>query len=207
MSSNIDKIIYINLNKRQDRREEIEKELQDYNLPFERFEAIEKSMGILGCLMSHLEVLKLAKERQYKNVLIFEDDFQFIVSKEKVEEDLSNLFDNNIDFDVCFLVNATYTLEDIENYEFIKRTTHSTTAAAYIVNQHYYDTLIELYEANVPLLESTCMHWLYANDKCWEQLQKKDKWYLFTKPFGKQRPGYSDNAQSYVDYSYVECVI
>jgi GR25 family glycosyltransferase involved in LPS biosynthesis len=201
MSNNIDKIIYINLNKRPDRREEIEKELNNYNLPFERFEAIEKSMGILGCLMSHLEVLKIARERQYKNVLIFEDDFQFTISKEKVEEQLSSLFDNNIEFDVCFLVNATFQVEDIENYPFIKRTTHSTTAAAYIVNQHYYNTLIELYEENVPLLELTGMHWLYANDKCWDKLQIKDKWYLFTKAFGKQRPGYSDNSQSYMDYN------
>jgi GR25 family glycosyltransferase involved in LPS biosynthesis len=199
MSINIDKIIYINLNKREDRREEIEKELQDYSLSFERFEAIEKNYG-LGSLMSHLEVLKIARERQYKNILIFEDDFQFIVSKEKVEEELSNLFDSNIDFDVCFLINGAFKIEDIENYSFIKRTTHSSTASAYIVKQHYYDTLIELYEENVPLLESTGLHWLYTNDKCWDKLQMKDKWYLFTNPFGKQRPGYSDNSQSYTNY-------
>ena len=32
MSTNIDKIIYINLNKRIDRRTDIEKELNDFNL-------------------------------------------------------------------------------------------------------------------------------------------------------------------------------
>lgn len=78
MSTNIDKIIYINLNKRIDRRTDIEKDLNDFNLEYERFEAIETpGFGILGCGQSHLAVLKLAKERGYKNILIFEDDFTF----------------------------------------------------------------------------------------------------------------------------------
>ena len=40
MSHNIDKIIYINLDKRKDRFLEIEKEFADMNLPCERFSAI-----------------------------------------------------------------------------------------------------------------------------------------------------------------------
>ena len=57
MSENIDKIIYINLNKRIDRRAEIEQELNAFNLPFERFEAIATpGFGILGCGQSHLAV-------------------------------------------------------------------------------------------------------------------------------------------------------
>ena len=63
MSNNIDKIIYINLDKRQDRKTEIENELISKELlNFERFLAIETpGFGILGCSQSHLEVLKLAK--------------------------------------------------------------------------------------------------------------------------------------------------
>jgi glycosyl transferase family 25 len=92
MSHNIDKIFYINLEKRKDRREEIEKELDTFGLNYERFEAIETpGFGILGCGISHLSVLKLAKERKYKNILILEDDFTFIVSKEEFEKSL-NLF-------------------------------------------------------------------------------------------------------------------
>ena len=82
MSVNIDHIFYINLDKRKDRRVEIEQELNKMELPFERFKAIETpGRGILGCGLSHLSVFKLAKERKYKNVLIFEDDFYFLISK------------------------------------------------------------------------------------------------------------------------------
>ena len=83
MSHHIPHIFYINLDKRTDRRAEIEQELQQFNLydKAERFPAIPvPNQGILGCTMSHLAVLKLAKERKYKQVLILEDDFFFIIS-------------------------------------------------------------------------------------------------------------------------------
>ena len=35
-------------------------------------------MGCLGCLKSHLGVIKLALERGYKKILILEDDTEFI---------------------------------------------------------------------------------------------------------------------------------
>ena len=93
MSKNISKIIYINLNKRTDRREQIEKELNDFNLPFERFEAIEThGFGTVGCGKSHLNVLKIARDRNYENILILEDDFTFLVSKEEFENQLTNFF-------------------------------------------------------------------------------------------------------------------
>ncbi len=89
MSNYIDKIIYINLSKRDDRREQIENELNNFQLNYERFEAISTpDFGIYGCGLSHLSVLKMAKDRNYKNILILEDDFQFLVSKEVFEDNL-----------------------------------------------------------------------------------------------------------------------
>lgn len=87
MSENIDKIIYINLDKRIDKLEEINNELKNYNLydKAERFSAVYHSSGTVGCGKSHLSVLKMAKERKYKNILILEDDFYFVVSKDELE--------------------------------------------------------------------------------------------------------------------------
>ena len=105
MSENIEKIFYINLERRTDRREEVEGELSKINLleKVERFNAISHVNGSVGCGQSHLAVLKLAKERKYKNVLILEDDFQFLVSKEVMEENLRVFFDANISYDVCMI--------------------------------------------------------------------------------------------------------
>ena len=200
MSNNIDKIIYINLEKRKDRKEEIENELNKFNLSYERYNAIvNTNAGIVGCGYSHLNVLKIAKERNYKNILILEDDFMFLVSKEEFEDKLNKFFDRFREFDVCMLSYNIIQDEIVPETNEIKRVIDAQTASGYIVNNHYYDKLIELYEKYIPILEQTGIHWLYANDQIWKQLQKQDKWYYFTTRIGKQRPSYSDNSKCFTD--------
>lgn len=199
MSKNIEKIIYINLDKRTDRREEIENELKKYGLEAERYSAIyTPHSGIVGCGYSHLNTLRLAKERGYKNILILEDDFEFVVSKEEFEDSLNKLFDSNISFDVCMLSYIVQRGESIPDYSFVGKVLDGQTASGYIVNQHYYDTLIALYEWAIPLLDSTNEHWNYANDMVWKRLQPKDNWIYFLNRLGKQRDGYSDNKMCFV---------
>ena len=201
MSNFIDKIIYINLSKRTDRREEIENELNKFNLDYERFNAIPTpEFGIYGCGLSHLAVLKLAKERNYKNILIFEDDFEFIVSKDIFEENLKTFFESTIDFNVCML---SYDLKEYLPIEGnVNKVLFAQTASGYIVNSNYYDKLIALYEWCLPLLISPRQHWLYANDIAWREYQKKDNWYCFKTRIGKQRAGFSDNALRFHDYGF-----
>jgi GR25 family glycosyltransferase involved in LPS biosynthesis len=200
MSKFIDKIFYINLDKREDRREEIENELKKYNLKAERYPAVHTpNSGIVGCGYSHLNVLKLAKERGYNNILILEDDFEFIVTKEEMEESLNNLFINHIDFDVCMISYIVQQSEEIPGSTFIRRVLNGQTACGYIVNKHYYDTLIELYEWAIPALERTNEHWNYANDHVWKRLQPNDHWIYLVDRLGKQRSSYSDNKQCYVE--------
>jgi len=162
------------------------KQLEKYGLQAERFTAIDSPLGIYGCGMSHLAVLKLAKQRNYKNVLILEDDFEFLVSPD---------FNGLPDFDVCML---SYNLIQSQplNSQFI-RILDAHTASGYIVNSHYYDTLINLYETAMPLLLSTEQHWNYANDMVWKPLQLKDNWIGFYPRVGKQIPGYSDNSKEF----------
>ena len=200
MSKNIDKIIYINLNKRTDRREQIEKELNDFDLSYERFEAIEvPEFGCLGCGKSHLQVLKLAIERKYEHILMLEDDFRFLVSKEEFEKQLSDFFNLQMDYDVCFISYNLRRYEPLEN-NIVNKVLEVQSASGYIIHKKYYDTLIELYEYAMPLLEQTRAHWIYANDQIWKQLQEKGKWFYFITRIGKQRDGYSDIAGCNVHY-------
>jgi glycosyl transferase family 25 len=202
MSQNIDKIIYINLEKRTDRKEHIENELKKFNLPFERFNAFEtKGMGILGCGYSHLGVLKKAKEMNYKNILILEDDFMFLVDKEEFETELTNFFNLNIHYDVLFLSYGVNKNEILTNGT-VNRVLESSTASGYIVHHSYYDKLISLYEWAMPLLGNTRMHWIYANDQIWKEYQKKDQWLYFIKRIGKQIDGYSDNSERMTNYGF-----
>lgn len=93
----IDKVVYINLNKRKDRRVRIARQLKAIGVPREkivRFEAIEEAPGYIGCIKSHILVLQMAQQNGWKNVLILEDDMVFhddIQTKQRIDLFLSSL--------------------------------------------------------------------------------------------------------------------
>ena len=196
----IDKIIYINLDKRTDRRTQMERQLDAFGLSYERFPAIPHSFGIVGCSQSHQAVYRLAKERGYKNIWILEDDFEFVVSRDTLEQRITELMESSsrLNFDVCML--AYNALETEDSHSLWMRILSAQTASSYIVQASYYDTLIELYDTSIPLLEQTREHWNYANDQAWKLLQSQDQWIAPKQRFGKQRDGFSDNAQEYMSY-------
>lgn len=199
----IDGIFYINLERRTDRRDLIEMDLNKVNLHerAERFVGIPFEPGIVGCGKSHLAVMKLAKERGYKNVLILEDDFTFLVPRGVLDESLDKFFDDVGDnYDVCMLCCQNLEEKGEKPFPYLSRVHHANNASAYLINGSYLDTIIGLYEWAFPLLESTGEHWNYANDQVWMRLQENDRWFVFNPRLGKQRSGYSDNAKRFMDY-------
>ena len=204
MSHNLDKIVYINLDRRPDRKQSIETQLSEHTLldKSERFAAIDyPSFGIYGCGMSHLSVIKEAKKNGYKNVLILEDDFVFLVESTVFESELAQFFDANIEFDICMISYVLISGTTLSEYPFITRIKEAQTASGYIVNSSYYDTMIALYEDAMPKLLSTRHHWEYANDQIWKKLQIQDNWFCFKTRIGKQMDGYSDNANAFMSYN------
>ena len=198
----IDHVFYINLNRRPDRRKEMEDQLKKYNIDAERFEAIDRpepTKGIVGCTMSHMETLKLAKLRNYQTVLILEDDFEFQVSPTQLRKQIYEIFENNVRFDVCML---GYKLEEKgeSKYPFLIRSFRTQSASAYIITRDFYQTVIDLFEWAIPLLDETGEHWTYANDQIWNYLQPNSNWYCLTPRVGKQRDGYSDNSETNIVY-------
>jgi len=191
---------YINLDRRPDRNQEIEEELDNLGLHATRFSAIDRSPGIVGCGYSHLAVLKMARERNYKNVLIFEDDFQPLVTKSEFWKQIKEFFRSNLPYDVLMLA---YKLEEYSDFnDHLYKVNYATTASAYIVNSTCYNKLIELYEINLPKLIETGQHWIYANDQIWVSLQKEGGWYALKTRLGKQRASFSDNSLIFVKNDY-----
>ena len=200
----IDKVIYVNLESRKDRKKEIENELNKYNIEYERFNAVATpDFGIVGCTQSHLEIFKLAKQKGYKNILIFEDDFMFIVSKEKLEEQIELLFNSSstsyCNFDICMLSYNLIKSKECTDYSFLKKVLEVQTTSGYIINESMYDKLIDLYTWTLPLLKNTRKHWIYSLDQIWKILQPISKWYCFDIRIGKQRPSYSDLVNKWQD--------
>ena len=201
----IDHVIYINLDYRTDRRGEIEDVLVKYDLfeKSERFSAIKTNPGCNGCILSHLEALKIAKAKCYKNVLILEDDFLPIVDVNKFNKLISNFIktmDNK--YDVLLLHHHDTTVKKTE-FDDIYKIIKSYSTCAYLVNGSYIDNLISIYDIGSKMLIKTGMHWLYACDTCVHPLQLNDKWYQLRDIFVIQRPSIADCGSEpvYRDYT------
>lgn len=89
--SYFDAAYYVNLDNRPDRREAFERRSKEAGFEAERFSAIcppptpknlttdwKRDHFKLGCTLSQQAVVRLAKERKQKNILVFEDDCVFI---------------------------------------------------------------------------------------------------------------------------------
>jgi len=192
---------YINLDSRQDRREQLEGELAKIGITgCERFPAIKRNPGILGCGYSHLGVLKEAKQRGYASVLIFEDDFEFLVDKDtfwrtmdSVTADLSGA-----NYDVIML--GYYVPKSVPHTANLMKVMEAQAPSAYIVHSRMYDRLISLYEWAMPLLQVTGEHWEYANDQVWKCLQPNSEWYATMLRIGRQRASFSDCNGAFANY-------
>ena len=195
---NITKAVYINLTRRTDRKAEFEEELRRMDIRAQRFPAIEAKPGMIGCHSSHLAVLKMARSMGWENVLVFEDDYQFVVDKETLNRELQRFFDLKIPYDVLMLAYNLNKSEDCN--EVVGYARDVQNAAGYIVHKRFYDTLIANLEEALPLLKETLAHWKYLNDQCWKTLQPTAEWFYLKTRCGIQRPSYSDLAERHMDY-------
>ena len=193
----IDKVMYINLDYRTDRRKEIESELNKKGLDYERFSAIKDSNGAIGCCKSHLAVLKKAREHGYKHILVLEDDFTFTVDTSSFHRSIQQLF--QVPFDVCLLAYNTTEVYPTE-HPFLYKVTNAQTASGYLVHSRYYDTLIEQWEYGLQMLQDTGDEQMYTCDQSWKMLQERDTWFCFHPRMGIQRESYSDIQKGMVSY-------
>lgn len=187
---NIEHVVYINLDERTDRRAQVEEQLKIFGDRLQRFAAIKNKRGYIGCSESHIQVLKLAKQNNWRNVLIVEDDF--IWKNMDNSNKLNNLL--TTEYDVILLggsyVKCTTTMRVIE----------AQTTTAYVVSLQYYDTLIKNFEEGLQLLKSTNEYNKYALDQYWKKIQPNDLWYIIIPGLAAQRPSYSDIEQQNVNY-------
>ena len=73
----LENVYYINLKDYEDRRINTENELKRMNWKYERFEAFKADDGRLGCCISHLKIIEMAKEKNLDYVVVVEDDILF----------------------------------------------------------------------------------------------------------------------------------
>jgi hypothetical protein len=203
----LENVYYINLEERVDRKVLVETELKKMKWKYERFNAIKHERGILGCCLSHLAVIEMAKEKDLDYVVILEDDIQFLQPEKynKMLIDFRNFVESNsLDYDVLLI--ATNILDKVSGVipinNYIYRVGASYSAAGYIVKKHYYDKIIANYKEGLRLLiENTTVSGKYEFDVYWIKLQMVDKWLVLYPRTVNQRESYSDILNCMTDYT------
>lgn len=213
----IDNIYIINLEKRKDRWEECQVEINKYNLPLDKITRIE---GILydgdinndifiahrkrkrrnlhycksafGCKQSHLSILEKHKDDKDKNILILEDDFELC-------DDFNNKFNNIIkdlknvkNYKICYIgysYNKKLSIYEkiTSNLGFIK---NIYGTQGYIINSNFINELLQF-----------CNDCKFEIDVCYSKLQKKTKLHSSNEIIIKQRPSFSNILNKTIDYS------
>lgn len=151
-----DAVYLINLPHRQDRLKQHMKSRNKNQIHHQNyiiFEAVdgkkldlnnwEFSAGALGCLESHLQILKDARLKGYEKILVFEDDFEFVKGfNQKMKTVLKEL---PADWDMLYLhSNHYYAPTPYSNN--LDKCNGALTTVAYGANRAIFDTLINLIE-------------------------------------------------------------
>jgi glycosyl transferase family 25 len=229
-------IVVINLKARTDRLRAFEDSMQAAGIDCNkervvRFEAIEMPQkGWLGCTRSHIAVLERAIAQQWPRLTVFEDDFQWRCNGNVVSAVSGTLSQLPAQFDVFLLDAFVRDSEPIEptasagavsdivratatagTANVPERVRQASVAAGYIVQQHYFATLLANFRESEALQEQQLLtrddyhsKWWCALDQHWQWLQGAPdaRWFTTKPPFGMQASGFSDIESQYVQHDY-----
>jgi glycosyl transferase family 25 len=184
-------VIYINLINRTDRKDHVEKELKKIGVNDAlRFNAVKLDNGALGCSMSHLKCIELAKKNNYDYVFVCEDDIEFL-NPELFLTQLKKFLDLHKKWDMA-LVAGNNMLPYLPVDDTCIKIFNCQTTTGYIVKKHYYDKLINNYKNGIEKLMRNPDSNEYKIDKFWGSIQRMDDWYLIIPLTIVQREDYSD---------------
>jgi GR25 family glycosyltransferase involved in LPS biosynthesis len=197
--------LFINLEHREDRLEHVQRELSKIRIEGERVNAVKSQLGAIGCTLSHIRCLELAKQRNYQQVFICEDDITF-TNPELLIKNLTKFHEeDNIQWDMIIIGG-----NNVPPYQRINsncvRVFYCQTTTGYIVKQSYYDTLIRNFKESANLLMKNPTNEgkkKYALDIYWKKLQMQDFWFMITPPTVVQYENYSDIENRNTNYKHL----
>jgi len=188
----LENTLFINLAHRTDRLAHVLDQLKGIGIENpERFVGIQMAMGCVGCTMSHIKCLELAKTREWPYVFICEDDIKF-TNPELFLDKLGQFQGAGWSWDVL-IVGGNNKPPFQQVSDFAVRVFDIQTTTGYIVGAHYYDTLIANFKEGVGyLIREPERKKEFAVDIYWKSLQKTGNWFFLIPPSVVQYSDYSD---------------
>jgi GR25 family glycosyltransferase involved in LPS biosynthesis len=206
--------LYINLENREDRKFHVIAQLRSIGcLSPERFHAVQTKDGAVGCSLSHIKCLELAKTRGWEYVCIIEDDFKCIdpVKFRKSLADFQEHAENDgLQWDVLLLGGNNCPpyfvpkTEEGKEIDYCVQVSYCISTVAYVVRQSYYDTLIQNYRDGVSkLMRDPTNKREYAIDMYRKPLQASGRWFLLVPLTITQLACYSDIEKREMSYDHL----
>jgi glycosyl transferase family 25 len=132
MNKSIDNVYLINMDKDKERLKNVTKELDKFNIKFERISGINPkiltnkqknkyvtnfcqkycSNGAIGCGLSHFKIYEDVLKKKYNNVIVLEDDIYLTDDFLQILNDVLNELPN--DYDILYI--GSFGLSDLDQY-------------------------------------------------------------------------------------------
>jgi len=180
-----DKVVVINLDRRKDRLEKVDAQLQELGITYERFSAVDaKALDIdpiQACKQSHLQVL----EESVGKTLILEDDAYFMEGFNERFTEFIELLPK--DWHIFYL--GAVLLNSERCNDIMVRAMDTSSLHAYCVNPEFKEIALEQgrdYPEHI--------------DVAYRLLHRQYRSYAAKPPMVKQYPSYSDLMLEDVDY-------
>jgi len=116
--------------------------------------------GQLGCILSHINIIKDAVDKNYKSILILEDDIILSSSFKDRLSEIKDLMKNN--WSILYLGAGQYEWSNINIQDNIYIANKSTGTFAYMIHESFYQTLLNTFEK----MEKPVDNYLAELQKC-----------------------------------------
>jgi GR25 family glycosyltransferase involved in LPS biosynthesis len=196
-----DEIYCINLDYRTDRWANAQIEFSKAGIldKVKRFSAIKHDDGRVGVIKSNLEILKIAKEKKLKNVLIFEDDVKFIYDNPNEILQMSIDQIKGINWHLFYLgANTHDKLIKFKPNLILLKNSFAVHSMAY--SNLMFDIFIKRYENIKEIKNFDDVLDVYLA----RQIQEKYVCLMVNPMLTTQMNSYSDIEKRVVDYSFIE---
>lgn len=147
--------------------------------------------GAVGCLISHLEAIKMAEKNNYSSILLLEDDVAF---SDDFETKIKNLYNNfPKQWDMFYLSGSL--IKEGEKFKYYSELISSHTTHSYAINSSVFKILIKLLEKNM---------FIKPIDSCYVSIQESIKSFIAMPFLTYQSNGFSDIHNSNASYDSIK---
>lgn len=201
----------VNLDRRPENMKLIHEEMEYIGWSYERFSAVDTN-SYMGCTLSHLGVLEIAKERGYERVMVIEDDCYFMPYSKSLLEHIENESEE-LTFSV---INMSPTLNrDLnlsQNYKTLLDITNippkrnQNLTETFATNMMLYDKSIydKMFDISTTAFTSSGAYYFPIDGYLAQHIYPKYQSYCPVLPIAPQRESYSDVSHGMYNNYYTQ---